>query len=613
MAASQHPSSHPAGQRFENLVDMFIASTQRYRNNPLFGVKTNGAYQWITYGQIAQQVDELRAGLAQLGVGKGDVVAIISNNSPEWAVAAYATYSLGARFAPMYEVQQPKEWKYILDDCQAKVLIVSTQPIYTKTRGFIDELPALEQVISVAGSPQDPNSFAALLDKGRRQPTPPVKPSSDDICGFIYTSGTTGNPKGVLLSHGNITSNINAVHDIFPMEEQDVSLSFLPWAHSFGQTVELHCMLSYGASMGLAESVNTIIDNLQEVRPTLLFSVPRIFNRIYDGVHKKMAAEGGLKQKLFYRTLANATQRKALEAKGQSPGFFLNAEGKLLDKLVASKIRARFGGRLKYAFSGGAALSKEVATFVDNLGIIIYEGYGLTETSPISTANCPAGRKIGSVGRAIPEVTVRIEPCDGAPEGEGEIVVLGPNIMIGYHNLPEENAKVFTEDRGFRTGDMGRKDADGFVYITGRVKEQYKLENGKYVVPAPLEEKLKLSPYITQIMIDGTNRPYNIAVLVPDMDNLKDWATQQAVSFSSPDDLLTKPQVRALMEQQVRELASEFKGYERPSRFVLTAEDFTTENGLLTPKMSVKRRFVMERYKDQIDALYAQGGNDGGA
>jgi long-chain acyl-CoA synthetase len=605
-------ASHNAGERFENLVDMFISSAARYRNNPLFGVKQEATYQWITYVQIAEQVDALRGGLAQLGVGKDDVVAIISNNSPEWAVSAYATYSLGARYAPMYEVQQPKEWKYILNDCKAKVLIVSTQAIYNKTRGFIDELPDLEQVICVASPPNDPNSFAALLDKGRKHPTPPVKPSSDDICGFIYTSGTTGNPKGVLLSHGNITSNINAVHDIFPMSEQDTSLSFLPWAHSFGQTVELHCLLSYGASMGLAESVNTIIDNLSEVKPTLLFSVPRIFNRIYDGVHKKMAAEGGLKLKLFNRTLANATKRKALEARGESPGFFLRAEGNILDKLVASKIRARFGGRLKYAFSGGAALSKEVATFIDNLGIVVYEGYGLTETSPIATANYPNSRKIGSVGRAIPEVEIRIEPCDGAPEGEGEIVVYGPNVMKGYHNLPEENAKVFTPDGGFRTGDMGRKDADGFVYITGRVKEQYKLENGKYVVPAPLEEQLKLSPFITQVMIDGTNRPYNIAVVVPDLDNLKDWAAQQGLSFSSPDDLLAKPQVTELIKEQVAKYASEFKGFERPSRFVLTAEDFTTENGLLTPKMSVKRRFVMERYKAQIDAVYAQGGGDGG-
>ncbi|HRE90342.1 MAG TPA: AMP-binding protein, partial [Myxococcota bacterium] len=379
---------------FDNLVDMFEKSAKKFADRPLFGVKKNGAYQWITYREIAKQVDEVRGGLAAIGVGPGDKVAVIADNRPEWAIAAYATYGLGAQYVPMYEAQLPKEWEYILKDCGAKVLLVANDKIDEKCRPMLKQnggVETLEHVVNMNGKADDATSFKGVAELGKKNPKPSVQPKAEDICGFIYTSGTTGNPKGVLLTHRNITSNINAVHQIFPMASDDVSLSFLPWAHSFGQTVELHCLLSYGASMGLAESVATIIDNLAEVKPTLLFSVPRIFNRIYDGVNKKMQEAGGLKLKLFKRMLAVAKEKKELEAQNKS-SFVVNLQHKVLDKLVASKVRARFGGRLKYAFSGGAALSKEVGEFIDNLGIMVYEGYGLTETSPIATANSPLGR-----------------------------------------------------------------------------------------------------------------------------------------------------------------------------------------------------------------------------
>ncbi len=590
-------------ETFENLVDMFEKATKKHASRPLFGVKKSGAYHWITYGEIAKQVEEFRGGLAALGVGRGDRVAIICNNSPEWAVGAYATYGLGAQYVPMYEAQLVKEWEYILKDSGAKVLLVANAEIEGKTRPFIETVDTLEHVVNLTGTADDGTTFKGLLKLGREKPAPTVNPGDDDICGFIYTSGTTGNPKGVLLSHGNITSNINAIHEIFPMSSDDVSLSFLPWAHSFGQTVELHALLSYGAAMGLAESVATIIENLAEVKPTLLFSVPRIFNRIYDGVNKKMADAGGLKLKLFKKTLEVAKKKRDLEASGGS-SLLLNIQHGLLDKVVASKVRDRFGGRLRYAFSGGAALSKDVGEFIDNLGILVYEGYGLTETSPIATANTPNGRRIGSVGKPIPKVSVKLLPAEGAPEGQGEIVVYGPNVMKGYHNLPEATAAVFTEDGGFRTGDMGRIDAEGFVYITGRVKEQYKLENGKYVAPAPLEEKLRLSQYIANIMIDGTNRPYNVAVIVPDFDALKGWASGKGITTSSTEELVRRPEVVDLLKTEIKSLGADFKGFERPEKFVIATEDFTTENGMLTPSLKVKRRNVMAKYGDQLARLY---------
>ena len=588
---------------FSNLVEMFERSVEAFKSNQLFGTKVNGTYQWKTYGEVGAMVDAFRAGLASLGVGKGDAVAVIANNRVEWAVAAYATYGLGAKYVPMYEAQLPKEWHYILSDCGAKVLLAANDEIYGKTKGFIEEIETLEHVVNFNGPASNPMSFEGLCAAGRKAPVPSVSPSPEDICGFIYTSGTTGNPKGVLLSHGNISSNINAVHAIFPMDQEDVSLSFLPWAHSFGQTVELHTLLSYGASLGLAESVATILVNLEEVRPTLLFSVPRIFNRIYAGVHKKMADAGGVKEKLFHRTLEVAKRRKELQ-KEDRVSIRLELQFRVLDTLVGKKIRERFGGRLRYAFSGGAALSKEVGEFVDNLGITVYEGYGLTETSPICTGNCPAGQVIGSVGRPIPGVTVRIDPVEGAPEGQGEIVVYGPNVMQGYHNLPDKTAEVMTDDGGFRTGDLGRTDAAGFLYITGRVKEQYKLENGKYVAPAPLEEQLKLSGFINQALIDGTNRPYNTALIVPDFETLTPWAQAQGLGNVSPAALVQNAKVRDLIEREILERAEAFKAYEIPKKFVLVADEFSTENGMLTPTLKLKRRVIMAEHGDKLAGLY---------
>jgi len=591
-------------ETYENLVDMFEKSTKKFADRPLFGVKKAGVYQWTTYREIAKKVDELRGGLAGLGVGPGDRVAVIADNRPEWAIAAYAVYGLGAQYVPMYEAQLPKEWEYILKDSGTKLVFGANDKIVDKLKPMLAAaggVATLEHVINFAGT--GAGTFEGLLAAGREKPSPSLQPKPEDVCGFIYTSGTTGNPKGVLLTHANITSNINAVHQIFPMGQDDVSLSFLPWAHSFGQTCELHCLLSYGASMGLAESVSTIIDNLAEVRPTLLFSVPRIFNRIYDGVNKRMNEAGGLKLKLFNKMLEVAKTKKNLEAMGKS-SFVTNLQFKVLDKVVASKVRARFGGRLKYAFSGGAALSKEVGEFIDNLGITVYEGYGLTETSPVATANSPQGRKIGSIGRPIPGVRVEIVPVDVAPEGQGEIIIYGPNVMKGYHNLPEDTAASIMSDSGFRTGDMGRKDQDGFIYITGRVKEQYKLENGKYVAPAPLEEKLRLSPFIANIMVDGTNRPFNVAVIVPDFESLEKHAKDSGIAFATREELVARPEIVKLFLGEVQKYGAEFKGFERPEKFVLATEDFTTDNNMLTPSLKVKRRNVMAKYGEQIANLY---------
>ncbi len=588
--------------KFVTLVDMFEHSVKNYADNDLFGAKKDGTWTWTKYGEVGKLVDKFRAGLASLGIKRGDKVAIISNNRVEWAVAAYACYGLGAALVPMYEAQLDKEWAFIINDCEAVAVIAATDEIFDKAQQIPEKAPSLKHVIGLSRPASDPKSYAALLEAGAKTPLPSIKPDPKDTSCFIYTSGTTGNPKGVILSHANIISNINAIHEMLPMRTDDRSLSFLPWAHSFGHTCELHGLLSVGAQIALAEAVDKIVANLAEVNPTVLFSVPRIFNRIYDNVNKQMAAKPAIIQSLFRAGIAAATK---LRKQGPgSLGFGEKIQLALAKKLVFTKIVAKFGGRMQYAFSGGAALSKEVAEFIDALGITVYEGYGLSETSPIATANRPGAHRIGSVGKPIEHVTIVIDKEASGDPKHGEIVIHGPNIMVGYHNRDQENAEVFTADRGFRSGDLGYVDDDGFLYITGRIKEQYKLENGKYVSPAPLEELLKLSPFILNAMVYGDNKLYNVALLVLDPEYVKTWATEQGLSFKDDAEMCNNDRVKKQVMAEVEKYSADWKSFEKAKKITLTAEDFTAQNNMLTPSMKVKRRFVWQKYSAQIEALY---------
>ncbi len=598
--------SEPA--RFDTLVDIFRNSIAKFADRELFGTKKNGAWEWTTYAQFGRQVDGLRGGLAGLGLKRGDAMAIISDNRVEWAVTAFAGFGLGVALVPMYEAQLEKDWEFIIKDCSAKVLVVSKQAILSKVKKFLEAIPTLEHIIVFEGEGigAQVHAYGALIAAGEKSPAPPVVVEKKDTACFIYTSGTTGVPKGVILSHNNIASNVSATFEIFEMANDDRSLSFLPWAHSFGQTVELFTLFSAGASMGIAESVSKIIDNLAEVKPTLLFAVPRIFNRIYMVVQQQISERPGVVQAMVKSALRAAAKQRA----GEKPSFGEGIMFSLANKLVFSKVRARFGGRLKYAFTGGAAISRDVAEFIDGIGVMVYEGYGLTETSPISTANYPGHRKIGSVGRALPGVRVVIDASStggkktDSGRDEGEIVVYGPNVMQGYHNRPEENAAVFTKDGGFRTGDMGYIDADGYVFITGRIKEQYKLENGKYVVPTPLEEEIKLSPYVANVMVYGDNRPHNVALVVPNPQAVRTWAEKEGLSLPEGEGWVEDAKVRDLLGKEIEKYSEKFKGFEAVQDFTLIPADFTTENGMLTPSLKLKRRAVLEAYGPLIDALY---------
>jgi long-chain acyl-CoA synthetase len=524
---------------------------------------------------------------------------MIANNRVEWAVAAYACFGLGAAFVPMYEAQNPKEWEYIVRDCAAKVLFVANGAILGETRGLLGAAPALTTlaVLDGAGSlGDDPRvvPYASLASSGAAAA---ADPAPDELAGLLYTSGTTGTPKGVMLTHLNLASNVSGFREVYPFVPDDRSLAFLPWAHSFGQTAELHHFIAVGASMAINDGNDKILENLASVRPTVIFAVPRIFNRIYTAVEAQIAS----RPKAVRELVKAAFRVHARIREGHAPTFTERALLAIVDRLVARKVRARFGGRLKCAVSGGAALSPSVAEFIDSLGILVYEGYGLTETSPVVSVNRPGRRKMGTVGPALPGVRVRVDD-------QGELIVYGPNVMKGYFNLPEESAAVFTGDGGFRTGDMATIDAEGFLTITGRIKEQYKLENGKYVVPTPLEEQLKLSPYVLNAMVYGDNRPYNVALVAVNVQAVRKWAEEQHVTLPADDaGLLADGRVRTLFRDEIARVSAGFKGFEAVRDFALIAEDFTTDNGMLTPKMSLKRRKIIEAHGPTLTRLYASG------
>jgi long-chain acyl-CoA synthetase len=576
--------------RFDNLVTMAQTSIEKFASRPLWGVRKEHGWEWMTYADFGKLVDGARGGLAALGVGKGDRVAVISNNRLEWAVGAFATYGLGASYVPMYESQLDKDWKHILADSGAKVALVANTATKKRIENLQKEIPSLTQLVCF-----EDDGWKKVVGS---KPIPAVIPDPKDIATFIYTSGTTGNPKGVRLSHKNLACNMSAALDVFPLEGTDRSLAFLPWAHVFGGCVEINTLMCIGGSSAIVESTDKLLDYLAEVRPTIMFAVPRIWNRIHGGVLKQMSERPAAIRRLFETAMTARSKQKKNAPLSIAERIALP----IAQRLIFSKIVQKFGGRLRFAISGAAALSAEVAEFIDNLGVLVIEGYGMTESSGAATANTPSARRIGSVGKSLPGVEIKLDKTAPGAEGEvGEIIMHGHLVMDGYHNLPEETQKTLTPDGGLRSGDLGRFDADGFLFITGRVKELYKLETGKYVAPAPLEEQVALSPFISQAFIYGSDKPYNVALIVPDMGALKGWASEHGVS-----DVLKDERVKKLITDEVAKQSTEWKGYEKIREFILLGEEFSTGNDMLTPTLKVKRRNVLKRYGSELDALYAK-------
>lgn len=589
----------------DNLVDWWGESVTKFADRKLFGTRNkNGVYEWVTYKEIGNRIDNLRAGLTQLGIGKDDVVGIIANNRLEWPVAGFATWGCLARFVPMYEAELVQIWKYIINDSQIKVLFVSKPEIYEKIKDFPKEIPTLKHIFIIESDGE--NSMAALEKRGAAKPVAPKSPKPEDVAELIYTSGTTGNPKGVLLMHMNFTSNSLAGLKMYPELQtiEAVSLTILPWAHVFGQTAELFAMIRLGGAMGFIENTKTIINDIVEVKPTFLIAVPTVFNRIYDGLWNKMNKEGGLAKALFVMGVEAAKKKREL-AENSKSDFITNIKVFFADKVVFTKIRERMGGRLVGVMTGSAAMNKEISKFFFDIGVPIYDCYGLTETSPGATMNGSQAYRLGSVGKAIEKVKIVIDSSvveEGA--ADGEVIIYGPNVMKGYHNRPEDTKAVLTPDGGFRTGDRGRLDKDGFLFITGRIKEQYKLENGKFCFPVQLEENICLCSLVQQAVVYGMNRPYNICIVVPDFDVLIQYAKQKGLPTDIKELVARQDIIDMVGEAVTNQLKGKFGGYEIPKKFILLPEPFSLDNGMLTQTMKLKRKVIMDKLNNQIETLY---------
>jgi long-chain acyl-CoA synthetase len=597
VSAASSGAAEPMRAGVQSLVELFEANASAHPQRPLFLSKVDGCWQPLTYGQMKDRIEVMRRSLSAFGFDVGDRIGIIAGNCVEWATLAYAAFGLGGAVVPMYENQLEQDWEFIVRDSEVCALFVANDEIRSKVVALTSTIPSLRRIV-VMRSP----SYEAFLRLGEGLLPVPSRASAEQTAAIMYTSGTTGQPKGVTLTHANLLSNVLPLRDVvFANEnpEDHLTLSFLPWAHAFGQTVELHLLIAAGGTMAIAESVDKLADNMREVRPTVLVAVPRVFIRIYAGAQRLLEQKPRWVRRLFRAGIRNANER----ARGRRLAVLARLVLALADRLIFSKVRARLGGRLAFAVSGAAALPGEVSDFITALGIELYEGYGLTETSPIVSTNVPGDNRIGTVGRPLPGVRVEIDRSVGVDAHSGEIIVHGPNVMRGYHRRDEREA-IFTQDGGFRTGDAGYLDAEGYLHITGRIKERYKLSNGKYVVPGPLESALKLSGFVSDAMVYGDGKPHNVALLVPDREALLSWASQNGLSGVGFDELCEHPEVKALLQSEVERTLQDQRAYERVRDFRILREEFSLASETLTPSLKLRRHKIVERYRAELDAMY---------
>jgi len=588
-----------------NLVDLFEDTAAERGDRKAIGTKNlqTRQYEWITYRQLAERINNARGGIHQLGITKGDAVGAIIGNSVEWYVLENASHGLGAVFVPMYEKELMRTWQYIVRDSGVKYLFVKDDKILEQVKHFKDEIETLKEIFVIYGDGE--KSLKVLEEAGKKNPVSSYKPHWSEPAELIYTSGTTGEPKGVLLSHGNLSACSQSGYHIFPsLNENSISLAILPWAHSYGLSAELHNFMQFGGAIALMESVDTLAEDLVKVRPTFLIAVPKVFNKIYDGIQAKMHEEGGLKKRLF-----DMSCEEAVKCRGKATK---SLKLKILDKIVFSKIRERFGGRLEGVLTASAVMNPQIAMFFADLGIPTYDAYGLTETAPAITMNSPLrGNRYGSVGKCVENMHVEIDKSiTGKDSEDGEIIAYGAHVMMGYHNKPKLTSEVMMKDSwngfpGIRTGDQGRLTADGFLYITGRYKDEYKLSNGKYIHPESLETEIKLIRNITNAFVWGEGKEYNVAVIVPDFaamkkdDRIAKWAQ------GSPQEVVRNKNVQDFLSSEIKShLQKSYGGYEIPQRFIFTSEDFTLENGLVTQTMKLKRNAALKTYLKEIERLY---------
>lgn len=610
--AEVSPGSPAGEQRVATLVELFRRAVGRDRND-LLNYKRDGVWRAVSSRELGSQVRAVAMGLYALGVRAGDRVGLLSENRIEWTVADLGAINCGATDVPIYATQSPKQVAYILNDAGAEVLFISNQAQYDRVREALNNCPKLRAVVSfdrVEAPPGKVMSFDDFLSWGgaadEAEPelyrTLQSSVTPESLATLIYTSGTTGEPKGVMLSHTNLVSNAITNCRLAEVKEGEVALSFLPFSHIFERNT-IYMYLYSGVSVFYAESVDTVAQNLAEARPHFMTSVPRLFEKIYARAMEKAEAGGKAKAAIAQWAVKVAKLWAKKVSEGEEPGALLAMKHKIADSLVFSKWRAAMGGRIRALVSGGAPLAPELAQVFYGAGMPIYQGYGLTESSPTITCNIPSANRLGSVGRPIPGVTVRIAE-------DGEILASGPNVMQGYYNRPEETAEALETDAEGRTwlhtGDIGYLDEDGYLFITDRKKDLIKTSGGKYIAPQPIESAIKRSRYVNQVVVIGDERKFPAALIVPQMDALGDYARQRGIGYADESELVEKPQIVNLIENEVEKHTNDLSHYERIKAVLLLDREMTVESGELTPTLKVKRRVVVERNKKRIDQLYAE-------
>ncbi len=594
---------------FETLPDLFDRVFHHYKGQAKkfpIARKINGVYEPISYDSLHTDVMSLAAFLKHRGVTAKDRVAILSENRPGWYLADMAILTIGAVDVPLYPSLPPNQIEYILKDSGSRAIIVSNMLQLGKVLSVWQNLPDLDFIV-VLNRLDEPVEGVVELQEAKEKgqeilgATPDyvsytmVKP--DDTATIIYTSGTTGLPKGVMLSHRNICENVKSCSTIIRLDESDRSLSFLPLSHAYERTGGYYLLFGCGAQIYLAESVETISMNLSEAKPTIVFTVPRLFDRIRTNILKQIAQESSVKQKVFQWALEIGLiyHQKVHDGK---PSPLLGARHGVADKLVYSKIRRKFGGRLRYFVSGGAALPQKIGEFFQALGITILEGYGLTETSPVTNVNRPENVKFGTVGPVVDNVTVRIE-------NDGEILFQGPNIMQGYWNDEDATAEVI-RDGWFHTGDIGELDKDGYLKITDRKKHIIVTSGGKNIAPLPIEQLISENRYVDQVMVIGEKRPFLMALIVPNFTELETFADEEQVVFENRTDLIRDRKILHIFETLVRTVSRKLATHEKVRKFLLTDDPFTIENGYLTPTLKLKRKTIITAFEKEIEDIYSR-------
>jgi len=592
----------------DTLIRMILRQAERYGSRPALQEKVDGHYKDISWQQMADQSRISARALLSMGLERGDRVAIMAPNSPDWVYADLAALSCGAISVPVYHTEGLSTLKHIINDSGSRFLFLASPFLTTELAEQWEDFAPLEKVILFEGETEHDN-FMSL--ESFRQQADSVTDSrvdqlvdagkGEDLATLVYTSGTTGTPKGAMLTHNNILSNIEACSQLYDIYDSDTCLSFLPLSHIFERMAGYYFMLSKGVTIAYAENIDSVPLNLTEVRPQIVISVPRLYEKMFARVMERVLAGPWVRKQLFFAALKIGRAHVNRLLSGQTDPLPLRIGIAAAGKLVFSKLHERLGGNLRFFISGGAPLVRNVAEFFLAAGIPIYEGYGLTETSPVLAANKPDGIRLGTVGKPLPNTEIKIAD-------DGEILVSGPGIFQGYWQNDEKTGEVLT-DGWFHTGDIGEIDDDGFLKITDRKKDLIVTSGGKNIAPQYLENLFKTDKYLANAMIYGDDKPYLTALLVPNFDNIEKYADYKKIDYLNHCDLVNHPRVLDLIRRRVDKIQDELPSYNRIKRFTLINRDFSSDEGEVTPTLKVRRREVSNNFKKVLEGMYVAEGH----